>query len=393
VGLISLVIYILYQVATVGGVVGKVLCTILAIIGVTMAVVLFPKFIAWISYILFVVKYYIVVGAMALKAGIQAAIGWAIANWQMLLIIVVIVAILAAIIWLADGFAQACGWIVGIITAAISVVWNLFVTLVATIIEAAILPLLDSWDNFANFFGNLFNDPIAAIIHLFEGLADTVLKILQTIAKGIDAIFGSNLQGAVQGWRDGLASKADELAEKYGNGSYEEKSNLSDQFHDMVGNIQGAVMWDTGDAFNTGYNWGEAGGNAIMSGIENLGNMFNVGDMSQEEMFPENVAMDGGGLNVDDFSGIGDSLGNIDDNTKKTAKNTSDDMDLLDEDLSYLRKIAEMEWRNEFTTAEIKVSMTNNNQVNADRDLDGIVDYLADTLRSEMTAVAHGVHY
>ena len=70
-----------------------------------------------------------------------------------------------------------------------------------------------------------------------------------------------------------------------------------------------------------------------------------------------------------------------------------DSMDLSNDDLEYLRKIADMEWRNEFTTAEIRVDMTNNNTVNGERDLDGIVEYLSDVLRTEMTNVAYGVHY
>lgn len=96
------------------------------------------------------------------------------------------------------------------------------------------------------------------------------------------------------------------------------------------------------------------------------------------------------GLGKDyDPSGMLDSLGNIDDN----VGNISDSMDLSNDDLEYLRKIAEMEWRNEFTTAEIKIDMTNNNTVNGERDLDGIVEYLSDVLRSEMTNVAYGTHY
>jgi hypothetical protein len=89
--------------------------------------------------------------------------------------------------------------------------------------------------------------------------------------------------------------------------------------------------------------------------------------------------------NPDDLAytldGISDDVGNI-----------SDSMDLTNDELDYLRRIADMEWRNEFTTAEIKVDMTNHNTVNGERDLDGIVEYLSDTLRAEMTQVAYGVH-
>lgn len=63
----------------------------------------------------------------------------------------------------------------------------------------------------AEFLGNVFQHPIAAIVNLFAGLADSVLSILSTIAGAIDALFGSNLQSAVEGWRSGLASAVDNL--------------------------------------------------------------------------------------------------------------------------------------------------------------------------------------
>ncbi len=70
----------------------------------------------------------------------------------------------------------------------------------------------------------------------------------------------------------------------------------------------------------------------------------------------------------------------------------ADSMDLTEEDLTYLRKIAEMEWKKEYTTAEIKVDMSNYNTINGESDLDGIVTKLADKLYEEMNVVAHGVY-
>ena len=91
------------------------------------------------------------------------------------------------------------------------------------------------------------------------------------------------------------------------------------------------------------------------------------------------------GANADILKGLDQLNGTTDD--------IKDSMDLRDDDLEFLRRIADMEWRKEFTTAEIRIDMTNHNTVNSDRDLDGIVDYLADVLRDEMSVVAEGVHY
>ena len=95
-------------------------------------------------------------------------------------------------------------------------------------------------------------------------------------------------------------------------------------------------------------------------------------------------------------SGIGDKLGAIADNTGSSAgsaSNIEDTLDLAEEELELLRKLAEQEVINRFTTAEIHVDMTNNNNVSSNMDLDGIVTHLSNKLYEELGVVASGVHY
>ena len=146
--------------------------------------------------------------------------------------------------------------------------------------------------------------------------------------------------------------------------------------------------WAYGDAYNTGYKWGSSGANWVgdkLSGIGNYLKSYNDANTAVGGSYLPDVTSPAMSLS-DDFlkglDGIGSDVGDI-----------KDSMDLSNDDLEYLRKIADMEWRNEFTTAEIRVDMTNNNTVTAERDLDGIVEYLSDVLRTEMTNVAYGVHY
>lgn len=54
---------------------------------------------------------------------------------------------------------------------------------------------------------------------------------------------------------------------------------------------------------------------------------------------------------------IGDGVGDIADNTGSIK----DSLDITEEDLKYLRDIAEQEAINRFTTAEITIEQTNNN--------------------------------
>ena len=84
-----------------------------------------------------------------------------------------------------------------------------------------------------------------------------------------------------------------------------------------------------------------------------------------------------------------ETLGNIAGNTKDTADNTAE---ISDEDLQYLLDIAERDTINRFTTAEIKVEMNNNNNINGETDIDGIVDSLAAKLEEELEYVSESVH-
>jgi hypothetical protein len=88
------------------------------------------------------------------------------------------------------------------------------------------------------------------------------------------------------------------------------------------------------------------------------------------------------------LKGIKGDVGDISGNTGAIA----DSMELTQEDLEYLRDVANMEWKKEFTTATVHVDMSNYNTVNGDSDLDGIVTRLADKLYEELDMVANGVY-
>lgn len=98
---------------------------------------------------------------------------------------------------------------------------------------------------------------------------------------------------------------------------------------------------------------------------------------------------------VNQAGGAEDALGGIYDNTGSTADSTgsmADSMEATEEDLKYLRDLAEQETVNRFTTAEIKVEMTNHNNISDETDLDGVVTYLEEKIYETMEAAAEGVH-
>ena len=270
-----------------------------------------------------------------------------------ILLIALIYAVVAAVNKATGSTTSALGVIVGALMTAVAFIWNLFLGLLDLVL-GVINAMINPWIAWVNFFANLFNDPIGSIIHLFGDFADNILGVVESIAKALDKVFGSNLAGAVQGWRSGLNTMVEEAANKYGNGSYEKVAdnlNLSSE-------SLGLKRWEYSDAYNTGYKWGE--------GAES-----SISDM---------------------FGGVSDEALNYEAQTAENTGKTADALDITNEDLKYMRDIAERDVINRFTTAEIKVDMTNNNTINKGMDLDGVVDYLANGVNEAMEKAAEGVH-
>ncbi len=277
-------------------------------------------------------------------------------TWILLIIIAVIAAIyvvIGVINKLTGSSISATGVIVGALLVAVAFIWNLFLGLLDFIL-GIINALVNPWIAWINFFGNLFNDPIGSIIHLFGDFADNILGVIENIAKALDKVFGSNLAGSVQNWRNGLNSMVEEAANKYGNGSYDkvvDEMNLSSE-------SLGLKRWAYGDAYKTGYEWGA-----------------NFGKTSEEDL----------------FEGIYDKLGDISESSEETANNTKGLSD-TQEDLAYLRDIAERDIINRYTTAEIKIEQTNHNSIASDMDIDGIMDKWNADFTEILETAAEGVH-
>lgn len=62
------------------------------------------------------------------------------------------------------------------------------------------------------------------------------------------------------------------------------------------------------------------------------------------------------------------------------------------EDLKYMRDAAEQDAVNRFTTAEVTINQTNNNTINSDMDLDGIISDLTDAVNESVDIMTEGVH-
>lgn len=287
--------------------------------------------------------------------------------WIIILIIALVAlfyAAVAAVNHFAGTSVSATGLICGAFMAALAFIGNIFVALWNLVVDVFVM-IYNLVATVANFIGNVFNDPVAAVARLFFDLADTVLSVLQALASAIDTIFGSNLAGSVQGWRDSLGGWVDST---FGKGEeVMEKLNADDM---KLG------RFEYGAAFDMGYEFGQ--------GVEDtVGGLF---DFS---------AMDSLGADALDAYGLGNTLDGIYGNTGDTAGNTaamSDALDIAEEDLAYMRDIAEREAINRFTTAEIRVEQQNTNYISQDADLDGIMDAWANDFATKLDVSEEGVH-
>jgi len=292
--------------------------------------------------------------ATAAQYGFNAALLACPLTW----IILAIIAVVAAIYLIVEAINQAQDETIsatGVITGALSAVGSFIQGLIGGFVDLVISTiklLVKPWVAFANFFGNIFTDPIGAIIHLFGDMADWVLAVLQGIASALDFVFGTSMADTVQGWRDGLSNTIDLTAKEYGNGQYEEIMHEIDFSAKDIG----FSKTDIAGAYRSGYRAGESIDNKLKGGFD------------------------------DDTTN--DILNDIQNNTQ----DISDSVSSSDETLEYLRDIAEQDAINRFTTAEIKVEMNNSNNINSTVDIDGMVDALAAGVEDAMNKVAEGVH-
>lgn len=307
---------------------------------------------------------------IAAQNGLNAALYACPIVWIIVLIIALIAlfyAAVAAVNKFAGTSVSATGIICGAFMVAAAFIGNLFVTLINFVIDIFVV-LWNFIAAFANFFANVFTDPVGAVARLFFDLVDTVLSLLQSLASAIDTIFGSNLAGAVQGWRDSLSGWVDDT---FGKGTEVMAQLNADDMH--LGRFEYGSAWDAG------YSFGE--------GIDE-----SIANFDPSSLFDTNVPGADDYANLGNYgSGIGGIGSGVDDIAGNTGK-IADSMDITEEDLKYLRDIAEQEAINRFTTAEITIEQTNHNTVSGKMDLDGVVDGLTDAVNEAVDIIAEGVH-
>lgn len=270
--------------------------------------------------------------------------------WVVMLIAVLIAALYAGV--------AAYNKFTGAGVSATGIIGGAFAVLGAHILNTFIIPLQNAFAMIANFIGNVFNNPVAAVKVLFYDMFLTVIGYIRNLAQGIEDLI-NKIPGVTVDITSGL--------DNFYAGLEQAQQKVKDE-SGWIEYVQKMDFINYSDAASAGYKFGE--------GIaDNISGAFNLGG-------------------VEAFN-LGNTLDGIYGNTGDTAGNTaamSDALDIAEEDLSYLRDIAEREAINRFTTAEIKVEQNNTNYIDKETDLDGIMDAWANDFAEKLDVSEEGVH-
>lgn len=216
-----------------------------------------------------------------------------------------------------------------------------------------------------------FHNAISHVQALWYNMLSTALTVVSGICSALNKLPFVNFDySGITGAADNYASKAAAAA-----------GNTKDYASVPAAFSKGVKTYDTyqkgwvNDAYTAGAAWGDG----VTSKIKNTLSS-KATNIPNANNYPNALA-----------SSNAATAANTADTAKNTAK-TANTLSASSEDLKYLRDIADREYVNKFTTAQIKVEMINHNNVNNDMDLDGMAEHLRSKIEEEMNAAAEGEH-
>ncbi|MCM1227324.1 MAG: hypothetical protein NC320_07865 [Clostridium sp.] len=318
--------------------------------------------------------------ANAVATAAQYGLNTAILACPLTWIIVAIIALCSALAIYVNQTNKAygttfsfAGMLGGAVLTVLATLGNMVMS-VGDIIGSCVVFVWNIVADLSNFLANVFVDPLGAVVRLFVGVFDTILGLIEGCAEAIGNLFGLDWGSGIQGFRDKMNAAVEA---EFGAGDYELMPKL-DADALSVKSLFGIDYMNYDDVFDTGYYLGEQVGDKIDE-IFDPSSLFGTTDVPSPEDYANN------------FTGI-DDIGSGVDNIAGNTSDIADSMDITEEDLKYLRDIAEQETINRFTTAEIKIEQTNNNTISSDWDLDGVVDGLTDAVDEAVNIISEGVH-
>lgn len=294
-------------------------------------------------------------------------------------IIMLIIALIAIIFAVCSAIAKLTGVAnsgFGVITGGINVVIQFFKNLGLTIANIA-LGIGNAIAALGSNIMTAFHNAICSVQAWWYDLLSTCLSVIESICAALNKLpFVEFDYSGISNAADDYAAKAAEAA-----GNKEDYTSISDAFNDGFSTFDTFQDGWAADAFDAGASWGDGVADAVSN--------FNLSDVFGGTDIP----------NVDDYtsgfsdaianSGVGDNLGSIADDTGAIK----DNMDITQEDLKYLRDIAEQEAVNRYTVAEINIDQSGmQNNISSGDDIDGFMTKLTDSVNEAVDNMTEGVH-
>ena len=294
-------------------------------------------------------------------------------------IIVLIIALIAVIMAVCSAIAKMTGIAnsgFGVITGGVNVVIQFFKNLGLTVANIA-LGIGNAIAALASNMMTAFHNAICSVQSWFYNLLSTALSVIEGICSALNKLpFVEFDYSGISSAADDYAAKASEAA-----GNKEDYQSISDAFNEGFTTFDAFQDGWASDAFNAGAAWGD--------GIADKVSNFSLSDVFGQTDIPNVGDYTSGFNDAIANSGMGDSVGSIDDNTGKIK----DSLEVSEDELKYLRDIAEQEAINRFTTAEINVDMSGmQNTVNSGDDIDGFMTKLTDSVNEAVDNMTEGVH-
>ena len=319
-----------------------------------------------------------IVTALIAVSAAQAVVNAVMAANPVMLIVIGIGMLIGLLYAAAQQFATMTGVAssgFGVITGGINVVIQFFVNLGLTVANIA-LGIWNAMCACAENIGIAFHNTIAGVQSWFYNLLSTALTVVAGICEALNQLpFVEFDYSGITGQAQAYANKAAEA--EAGKKSY---VNVGDAFSAGLDTFDTFSSGWASDAFNAGSSWGDGVMDKV-SGIFDAGSMDFMGAFSGA-----------GGAGGFDYSGaLADTAGNTADTAANTAK-AANALDIAQEDLAYMKDIAERESINRYTTAEIVIHQNNENHIGSDLDLDGIMTGMTERIIEEVNISADGDH-
>lgn len=223
----------------------------------------------------------------------------------------------------------------------------------------------DTWANIVDIVGEALDKIIDELVDLIDGINSNPLSLLLGIQGKLGLLGASyalnNIKEVHQKATNAYVSDLRKQASKHRANA--EKISAD---NDLL-TIPRIPQKDIGEAYKEAYDWASKFTDNFgqkMKGIE------------------DNIYDD------DDINDLVNNTGSM----AKTADNINDKLNVMEDDLKYLRDFAEREIINNNITSDVNVEMINNNNISSELDIDGVLNSLTRKLDEQLRIQANGIY-